>query len=456
LTVDWSNPNAPVIYATSAEASANRLVRIVDTGATSIPATLASAGTNAVFRGVDFALLPAVWTGNTAGTVDWSAGGPTPWTNWSVSLADGIHLAFQNTNSGGSPLNITANNNTSLTNVSSITFRAGGFGGGAGGTAYTLTGNALTLGTGGVTNNSPTTQTVNLNLTLGGHQTFNAAAAPLAFGGNIALGSGSNNFTLTVAGNANTTLNGVVSDGGSGASALVKTGAGVLTLSGANTYSGGTTVAAGTLLVNNTTGSATGTGAVDVQSGATLGGGNTTGTAGFIGGPVTVRAGGTLAPGNSPGILTVNNNVTFEGGAVFSADVTGTAVGTQYDQLVVGPAGGSNTVDLGGATLAVNFGSFTPSFNDMIFLISNTRTDNLGTIGTFGNPVDGQGRINLGSYFAKVSYVGDFAAMQLMGGNDVVIYAFQPTPEPAHVLLLAAATAAAVRLVRRRNRARRP
>ncbi|WP_395352767.1 autotransporter-associated beta strand repeat-containing protein [Variovorax sp. UC122_21] len=90
------------------------------------------------------------------------------------------------------------------------------------------------------------------------------------------------------------TLSGVVSDKGSvfaqpgsgTGGSIVKVGAGTLTLSGANSYTGGTTVAAGTLSVTNKSGSATGTGAVQVQSGATLAG---TGT---IAGTVTVANGG--------------------------------------------------------------------------------------------------------------------------------------------------------------------
>ncbi len=57
----------------------------------------------------------------------------------------------------------------------------------------------------------------------------------------------------------------------SSARSLTKTGRGKLKLSKANTYTGGTTVSKGTLLVTNRTGSATGTGAVQVNAG-TLGG----------------------------------------------------------------------------------------------------------------------------------------------------------------------------------------
>src|ERR1017187_2526403 len=58
----------------------------------------------------------------------------------------------------------------------------------------------------------------------------------------------------------------------SGATSLVKTNSGSLTLNSANAYSGGTAIKGGTLLVNNTNGSGTGSGAVTVASGGTLSG----------------------------------------------------------------------------------------------------------------------------------------------------------------------------------------
>ena len=51
VAVDFSGAH-PVIYATTAEASANRLVSITDTGAASTVTTLATAGVNQIFRGV--------------------------------------------------------------------------------------------------------------------------------------------------------------------------------------------------------------------------------------------------------------------------------------------------------------------------------------------------------------------------------------------------------------------
>ena len=76
-----------------------------------------------------------------------------------------------------------------------------------------------------------------------------------------------------------------------------------------NTYSGGTTISGGTLLVNNTNGSGTGSGAVTVDSGGTLGG------AGIISGAVTVNSGGAFAPGNPLGTLTISNNLTLAAGS---------------------------------------------------------------------------------------------------------------------------------------------
>jgi hypothetical protein len=54
VVVDFSGAQ-PVIYATTAESSNNRLVAITDTGAASSATTLATAGVNQIFRGVMFA-----------------------------------------------------------------------------------------------------------------------------------------------------------------------------------------------------------------------------------------------------------------------------------------------------------------------------------------------------------------------------------------------------------------
>jgi autotransporter-associated beta strand protein len=88
--------------------------------------------------------------------------------------------------------------------------------------------------------------------------------------------------------------------------ALTKNGPGAMRLTAANTYSGGTTVSVGRLLVNNTTGSGTGSGRVTVEGGI-LGG------SGTIAGAVSILAGGTIAPGTSIGALTINNSLNLSG-----------------------------------------------------------------------------------------------------------------------------------------------
>jgi len=123
--------------------------------------------------------------------------------------------------------------------------------------------------------------------------------------------SSANPVAYTIGGaNANTEFDGVIKDGTMAGVALVKTGSGNFTLTSTNTYSGGTTINGGTLFVNNTSGSGTGSGAVEVAAGGTLAGN------GIISGSADVAAGGTLSPGgNSIGTLTFKNSLTLETGS---------------------------------------------------------------------------------------------------------------------------------------------
>ena len=65
LTVDWSGAH-PVIYVTTSEASANKIMKIVDFGsvATSTVTTVATAPTNTIFRGIALAPFTAKVAGN--------------------------------------------------------------------------------------------------------------------------------------------------------------------------------------------------------------------------------------------------------------------------------------------------------------------------------------------------------------------------------------------------------
>jgi autotransporter-associated beta strand protein len=132
---------------------------------------------------------------------------------------------------------------------------------------------------------------------------------------------------------------GSTNDGG-----LTKLGAGTLTLASSNGYTGGTTVSNGTLLVNNTVGSGTGTGAVTVVSGATLAG------SGSMGGPVTIAGSGTLSPGNGVGTLTVSNHLALNSGTILQYQL-----GTASDRTMV-----SSNLTMGGILNISDAGGFGP------------------------------------------------------------------------------------------------
>jgi len=130
---------------------------------------------------------------------------------------------------------------------------------------------------------------------------------------------GFNNLTIG-SNNLSTTFSGLIDDGGFGGS-LTKIGNGMLVLNGKNTYSGGTAIKGGKLVINNTTGSVTGSGPVEVSAGQ-LGGG------GIIGGDVTVGDGSrrpaTLFPGQSVNrcdTLTMQSTLTFQSDGIYKFDL---------------------------------------------------------------------------------------------------------------------------------------
>lgn len=338
--------------------------------------------------------------------------------------------------------------------------------GGSGSNSYTANNNIAT----GLANNrfllnrlilqstSSATNTLSGNMLEFGNDN-NFGVVPAIFQNNSGAFIISNNLTvnnlataqqlnLRGDGTGRVTLSGVISDGAGGAAAISKTGTSTFVVSGNNTYSGGTTVTAGTLLANNTAGSGTGSGAVTVQTGATLGG------TGRINGNLTVQNGGILAPGNggtTTSTLTLGGTnvlgVSGPNSAFFQVQLNGITHGSLYDQLVIVSGGSLNLADVDlNATLG-----YTPAMDDKLFIINNTNA-NGGLTGTFNSLANGAS-FTLGSTTAWIYYTGDFDGVgggTLEGGNDVVL-SFQPVPEPLHVLGISLFGAAAFGWWRRRT-----
>ena len=226
----------------------------------------------------------------------------------------------------------------------------------------------------------------------------------LVFLGDGTVAIGGNNLNTTFAGTI--TEQGGVHQGGPGS--ISKTGTGTLTLTTTNDYSAGTTVESGSLLVNNTTGSATGSGPVNVAGGTLAG-------AGTITGPLTVgngTSGGTLAPGatsSTIGTLTVQGALNFAANSSYEAQLNSTALAadnvTANGVTISGDAQITLT-DLGATTLPDGT-SFT--------LIDNTSGAAIG--GTFSNLEDGA-MIAIGSNTYQANYEGG-------DGNDLTLTVVQ-------------------------------
>ena len=172
--------------------------------------------------------------------------------------------------------------------------------------------------------------------------------------------------TLDVNGNTVTLAN-PIGNGGAGVLTMKSaTAGGVLNLKASNTYTGGTVVSSGTLNADNTSGSATGTNAVVIQSGASLGG------TGFITGNVTWQPGalasfvigsqltvGAVALNNNPVVVNVPGSTALPPGtytlmnyvAAGSSGSFDTAAPT-YTGAGVAP-GTSSTVSTGGGVVTL-------------------------------------------------------------------------------------------------------
>ena len=165
------------------------------------------------------------------------------------------------------------------------------------------------------------------------------------------------------------TLGGVAGAGSPNNISVTVSGPGTQIFTGANTYTKGTTINGGALYVNNTTGSGTGTGAVQVNSGGTLGG------SGTISGPVTVNTTPVVSPTTpTPAVLASGSDQTAN---AFMNGGTGTVSGpglTLSSTLSVN--GGSSLTFALGSNINSNGGYniLTPNMDSTFLTVNGTGT----------------------------------------------------------------------------------
>lgn len=297
----------------------------------------------------------------------------------------------------------------------------------------TYQGNTLILG-GTLVQNSPASLGAGTNrVIIANGATLSTQGASVTTSRLHSLGIGGGVLDVQGVGNTYQLLAGATING---PGSLTKTGNGTLDVLSANTYAGGTSINGGTFLANNTTGSATGTGPVTVNTGATLGG------VGFVvpdtGSPATntVTINGTVAPGNSSGTLTIGSStalatVTASGTYEFELSTAGVSAllntglsspplpHLNHDVLFV-----FGSLDISGLTVNItSLGStgFNPGL-DYSWLIAQATTGLTGTA-TLGTVSGADFTLGLGGFSLGTS------------GNDLYLN-YTAIPEPSGIVLL--------------------
>ena len=188
----------------------------------------------------------------------------------------------------------------------------------------------------------------------------------------------------------------------------MKAGTGRLILTKGSSYTGTTTVESGILLVNNRTGSGTGTGSVQVNAG-------TFGGAGVVAGAVTFGtgsgAGAFLAPGKSgvkPGTLTVQAALTMKADATYKV--------TLDSRSAAADTVSANGISLQSASILFNdVGTSVLPAGTIVTVINNTAPTPIS--GVFNNLPDGA-TVTVRSNIFKSNYQGG-------DGNDLTLTVVQ-------------------------------
>lgn len=358
-----------------------------------------SAGSRLIFRALAiFFLLES----SQAATFTWNgAGGDNNWStagNWAGGVAPANDGTAAIILAGSSKLTPNLDTNWDVVSLN--------FSNNAG--AFVLGGSPLTIRAGGIINNDANTQTINNAITLGAAQTWNAASGHLAFAGNLA----STNL-LTLSGNFNTLISGVLS----GTGGVTKTGAGTNTLSGANTYSGVTTISVGVINIQNAAGLGSTNAGTIIASGAALQlqGGISVGNE-----PLTLSGSGISASG---ALRSLSGSNSWGGVITLGAAST---FGCDANTLALGPGGIINSTflttftDVGNISVSGPIGGGTGGLTKAgAGTLTLSATNSYGGVTTVSAGVlNAQNNFALGTT-ASGTTIASGAGLQLQGGFDI-------------------------------------
>ncbi len=131
---------------------------------------------------------------------------------------------------------------------------------------------------------------------------------------------------------------------------------------------------------------------------------------GTIGGDFNLDNGAIISPGNSPGLLTIDGDLTMTGGSRLAIEIGGTTRGDDFDTLVV-----TGALDLQNALLDVSFlDGFQPTLGDTFSIVEAG-----SLMGRFANVPDS---IRVGNYALELNY-----------GPNGLEFTTVRVPEPATV-----------------------
>jgi autotransporter-associated beta strand protein len=384
----------------------------------------------------------------TGATVTWDGSSSGLWAtkaNWSINAvpAFGDNLIFDEDSNVAPNYSITLGTNRQANSVT--------FGASAGTNAFTFSGNTLSInGAAGIVNNDTQTQTFSSTVTMGANQTWNAASGGLTFG-TVNLSNNNTGHSLTVTGSSNTSITGVIANGGTGAGNIIMSGSGTLTLSGtsSNSYTGTTSVQSGTVNLNKSAGfNAVGTGAITVGDGV-----GATSSANIVllasnqiadTAAVTLNSDGRLSTGNftesigtiagtglidlsTSGYLTVGAN---NASSTFGGSITGTGT---LEKAGTGTLTFSSTINyagsllLSGGTLQLNgigvtVDTLTLTGNSTIDFAGTNATLNVTNLNLNGFTLNITNWTNAADYFYATNWAGATLDTRGTGSETQVIF----------------------------------